>query len=244
MRKLKLSAISDLHGNLIDPSLFEGGDVLCICGDIVPLDLQRNLVQSIAWFCMKFVPWTDSLPFEKVLVVFGNHDFFAEEIGPKHLNGGHELTNMLLPGPLKGQHKIEILCDNSYKYMGFTFYGTSWCPDLRNWAFYGGHEKLVEMYNKIPENTDVLLSHCPPRRGNAGVVLQRGWNWMNDFGCLELADAITTKKPSWTFCGHVHSGDHKITTIEDGVNIVNVSVLDEDYKKSYLPFSVEINKEI
>ena len=54
MRKLKLSAISDLHGNLPSPDIFDAGDVLCICGDIVPLDFQRDMIKSIAWFCMKF----------------------------------------------------------------------------------------------------------------------------------------------------------------------------------------------
>lgn len=241
-RKINISAISDLHGNLLDPEVFEPGDVLCICGDIVPLDFQRDLVQSIAWFCHKFVPWTDQLPFKKVLVVFGNHDFFAEEIGPKHNNGGHELTRMLLPGSIKGQHKIEILCDNVYKYMGFNFYGTSWCPDLMNWAFYGDHDKLVEMYDKIPVGVDVLLSHCPPKFGTVGTVLQRGWSWMRDFGCQELANAIDIKKPHWTFCGHVHSGDHKVTTIDNTINIVNVSALDENYKLNYSPFNTEIEK--
>ena len=38
-KKLKITAISDIHGDLpiIDPC-----DVLCICGDIVPLEIQRN----------------------------------------------------------------------------------------------------------------------------------------------------------------------------------------------------------
>ena len=242
MRKLKLSAISDLHGNLPDPSEFDEGDVLCICGDIVPLDIQRDLVKCIAWFCMKFVPWTDKLPFKKIIIVFGNHDFFSEELGPKHFNSASEVLSMLLPGSIKGEHKIQILMDSTYKYMGFTFYGTSWCPDLSSWAWYGGHDKLKDEYEKIPQNVDVLLSHCPPRFGNAGVVLQQGWNWMSNYGCQELAEEIDIKRPSWVFCGHVHSGDHKVTTIDNSINIVNVSMLDENYKKNYLPFSVEIEK--
>ena len=243
MRKIKVSAISDLHGNLLDPSAFDEGDVLCICGDIVPLDLQRDMVKSIAWFCMKFVPWTDKLPFKKILVIFGNHDFFAEELGPKHYNNANDVLSMLLPGSIKGEHKIQILMDSSYKYMGFTFYGTSWCPDLSNWAFYGDSEKLKKEYSKIPTNTDVLLTHCPPRFGNAGVVLQQGWNWMSNFGCQELAEEVGIKRPSWVLCGHVHSGDHHPWEIDEGsTKIVNVSLLDENYKKNYPPFNFEIEK--
>ena len=242
MRKLKLSAISDLHGNLPKPDFFEEGDVLCICGDVVPLEFQSNDVQSVAWFCHKFIPWTDSLPFKKVVMVFGNHDFFAQHIGPDHGNDGHNIAGLLMPGSIKGEHKLVILSDNGWKYMGFTFYGTPWCPDLQSWAFYGSHQELVNKFSRIPNNTDILLTHCPPRVGDAGTVLQQGWNWMRNFGCQELADAICFKQIGWHFCGHVHTGDHHITEGGNGTKVVNVSMLDENYKKNYSPFCVEIVK--
>ena len=241
MRKLKASFISDLHGNLPDPSIFDPGDVLGIVGDVVPLEHQRDLVASIAWFCHKFVPWTDKLPFKKVILIFGNHDFFAEEIGPKHFNSGSELTRMLLPGSIKGEHKIEILCDNSYKYGGFTFYGTSWCPDLVNWAFYKDSDGLKKMFDKIPQGTDVLLTHCPPRLGNAGVVLQNGWNFLNNYGCQELAEALIGKNVKYHFYGHVHSGDHHLENV-NGTMMANVSMLDENYKMNYPPLNIELEK--
>lgn len=244
MSIIKLSAISDLHGNLPNPDFFIGGDVLCICGDIVPLDLQQDVIKSVAWFCMKFVPWTDMLPYKKIILVFGNHDFFAEELGSKHFNSADKVLSMLLPGSIKGEHKIQILMDNSYKYMGLTFYGTSWCPDLSNWAFYGDHDKLTCEFSKIPQKCDVLLSHCPPRLGYAGTVLQNGtFNYLHDYGCQELADATNYKNIKWLLCGHVHSGDHHILDIDgDRMNVVNVSMLDENYKKSYEPFDFEIER--
>lgn len=240
MRKLKLTAISDLHGNLPKPEIFDEGDVLCICGDIAPLDIQRKFVECIAWFGMKFVPWTDKLPFKKVIVIFGNHDFFGEELGPRHFNDGKEITRMLLPGSIKGEHKIEILCDNMYKYGGFTFYGTSWCPDLVNWAFYKDSDELKEVFDKIPFGVDVLLTHCPPRLGNAGVVLQNGgWNFLTNYGCQELAEALVGKNVKYHFYGHVHSGDHRLEEL-NGTKMANVSMLDENYKMNYSPLNIEI----
>lgn len=242
MRKLKLSAISDLHGNLPSPDFFEEGDVLCICGDIVPLDIQGSNIKSIAWFCSEFIPWTDKLPFNKVMVIFGNHDFFGEWLYADGKNDGNGIMSLLMPGSIKGKHKVVILCNNSYKYMGVTFYGTSWCPDLHSWAFYGGHNKLEEEYAKIPDNVDIVLSHCPPRVGHAGVVLQSGRNFERNFGCQELADAIQNKQIGWLFCGHIHSGYHGVTDVGNGTNVVNVSMLDENYKKNYPPFTTEIEK--
>ena len=241
MRKIKLSAISDLHGNLPNPDIFEGGDVLCITGDIVPSEWQSNAIKSVSWFCHKFIPWTDKLPYKKVLVIFGNHDFFGEQIGPLNNNDAATVMQLLMPGIIRSEHKIEILMDSEYKYMGFSFYGTSWCPELKDWAFYGDHDKLVTEYGKIPDNTDILLTHCPPRIARVGMVCQPGWNYMSDFGCQELADAIDKKNIKWVFCGHVHSGSH-YPTLFNNTNIVNVSLLDENYKVSYPVFNVEITK--
>jgi Icc-related predicted phosphoesterase len=237
MRKLNISAISDLHGNLPSPSMFTEGDVLCIAGDIVPLEIQSDNLKCIAWICMKFIPWTDRLPYKKVIVVFGNHDFVGEYV----YKTNKDLTSVFLPGSIKGEHKVVFLCDNSYKFMGFTFYGTPWCPDLTNWAFYGDHDHLATMFGKIPQNTDVLITHCPAKIGEAGVVRQGGWNYWSDFGCQELADAIADKNIGWCFCGHVHSGYHGIT-LSNQTHIVNVSLLDENYKVNYPPFCSVIEK--
>ena len=71
---MKICGISDIHGDLsvkIQPC-----DVLCICGDIVPLEVQVNSKKSKRWLKELFIPWCSKQPCKKVLVVGGNHDFF------------------------------------------------------------------------------------------------------------------------------------------------------------------------
>lgn len=52
---MKIAAISDLHGNLSFD--VKKSDILCICGDIIPLDVQRNYQGSKDWFKKRFIPW-------------------------------------------------------------------------------------------------------------------------------------------------------------------------------------------
>lgn len=51
---MKVTAISDLHGNLID---IEPCDLLLICGDISPLDIQRDYIQMTKWIFNEFREW-------------------------------------------------------------------------------------------------------------------------------------------------------------------------------------------
>lgn len=70
----KFIAISDLHGTL--PEIKEEADILLIAGDIMPLQIQRDMEESEIWFKDSFLPWADSLPIKYVVLVGGNHDFW------------------------------------------------------------------------------------------------------------------------------------------------------------------------
>lgn len=227
---LKIVAISDLHGFL--PEDLPVGDVLCITGDIIDLDVQRDTIESIAWLCTKFFPWIESLPYRKVFMVAGNHDFVFETLRTDS-NGQHRKGKRLLR-KLMAPAKLVLLDDNEFLFEGYRFYGSPWCSDLANWAFYADHEELVQKFSKIPNNTDVLLTHCPPRVLNYGAVLQSCWSFMRDFGCDELREAVYAKKPRLHIFGHVHSGDHS-RAVHDGTMYCNVSIMDENYQPTYYP---------
>ena len=49
-KKIKVVAISDIHGHL--PKNLPEGDVLCIAGDILPLDVQNNDIKSATGWSM------------------------------------------------------------------------------------------------------------------------------------------------------------------------------------------------
>jgi Icc-related predicted phosphoesterase len=87
------------------------------------------------------------------------------------------------------------------------------------------------VFDKIPENVDVLISHSPGKFVNdTGVSIARYDK--PEYGSYELTEAVKNKKPMYWFVGHVHSGNHTMTDFE-GTKVVNVSIKDEDYKPIY-----------
>ena len=112
---MKVVAFSDPHGDLPKVKNFPECDVVCIAGDICPLDVQRDLVESISWFLLTFKPWAESLPCKKVIFIGGNHDFFLWNIGPMTYHTGADVIKKLL-GKYKGNSKLVYLQDSSYEF--------------------------------------------------------------------------------------------------------------------------------
>lgn len=246
---MKIAAISDLHGHLIPADEMPEADVLCICGDIVPLNYQRSLVRSVSWFAFEFVPWVDSLPYEKVFFVGGNHDFFLEDImygkdrnrQSTYMNDADDVLSTLMPDAIRVKHKkLVYLCDNIFIYKGVKFYGSPWISALEKWAFYKTDEDLAKVWESIPYKVDVLITHMPSSMASTGTVLQHGaYNMMASYGSEVLTEAIQKRKIKYAICGHVHSGNHNPEKIDYTV-YANVSIKDENYKLSYEPLVFEV----
>ena len=248
-KKLKIVAISDIHGML--PELPEC-DVVCCAGDISPLEYQSDQTQMLGWFYLVFVPWVESLPCKKFIIVAGNHDFFLQNIHRRLIDesdgyrrytwrSASDVMKKLLPGNLRGKYnKLVYLCDSSYEYEGHRFYGTPWIGDLSNWAFYQDNDTLMEKYKNIPKQCDVIITHMPPKIEGLGEVIQGGcFNTGTDYGSPELAEVLKTRDFKYALCGHVHSGQHLPVDL-DGKKLVNVSLKNEDYKENHYPFEFEI----
>lgn len=234
---ITLVGVSDIHGNLV-PATVENfwpeGDILCICGDTVPLEYQSDTTESITWMGKCFYPWIESLPYKKVLMIAGNHDFFLEKLSIQYRNPNAIRDKLLMPS------KLIYLEDSGAYVYGFHFYGTPWCPDLKNWAFYGDSDFLKKKFQDIPKNLDVLLTHAAPRVDTYGTTTEG--NCMKEFGCPILAENIRLKKPQVSLFGHIHSGKHTPETIE-GTTFANVSLLSERYKVTYSPIVLNLSKQ-
>ena len=233
--KIKVVAMSDIHGYL--PKDVPECDVVCIAGDILPLDIQRDTIKSISWLLLDFKPWADALPCDKVIFVAGNHDFVFDHIGPKIGAAASDIMQSLF-----GKHdtKLVYLQDNSYYYKGKRFYGSPWCADLKNWAFYKSNQDLEIVWRNIPKECDVLITHMPPRYMSCGLVMQPGFNYMNDYGSQILSEITFSRNIKYHIFGHVHSGSHCETRTPIGNILYNVSLKDENYKVTYFFTEFEV----
>lgn len=60
-----------------------------------------------------------------------------------------------------------------------------------------------------------------------------------DAGNPWLADEMLRKHPRYTFCGHIHSGEHELQTLDD-MKMANVSLVDETYTETFKPLYLDV----
>lgn len=204
---IKLGVTSDLHGNL--PSI-EPCDILLICGDIFPLNIQTSMPHCRKWLAEDFSDWCNSIPAKEIVFIAGNHDFFFARDRKYELN----------------TTKVHYLKDSEITIEGIRIYGTPWCHQFGNWAFMLSDEELTKYYEQIPENLDILITHDALSIGNLGLT-----EWLGSFhnaGNEVLTKYVLERKPKMYFCGHIHDGNHELQTI-NGIQMANVSLLDNSY---------------
>ena len=70
----------------------------------------------------------------------------------------------------------------------------------QNWAFQYSDEQANALWDGVPEDTDLLVTHTPP----AGHC-DASHHW-DEGGCSHLAQALGRIRPILHICGHCHEG--------------------------------------
>jgi Icc-related predicted phosphoesterase len=136
---------SDLHEHLPD---IPACDLLLIAGD-VSFTLKGDLATKQAFLANDFKNWLERVPADEVVLVAGNHDQSIEKWG--------------VPDGLR----CHYLRDGGLELFGLRIWGTPWQPWFYDWAFNAprrdGEEFLASKFDAIPDDTDVVVAHGPPR---------------------------------------------------------------------------------
>jgi len=207
---ITVTVISDTHLRHRELNLL-GGDLLIHCGDMFNLGTvdQSVLAELDAWFGVQ--------EYDQVLCVGGNHD--------------HALEAALQynPQPFRNAHHLQ---DATYGYKGLNLYGTPWVPNLPSHAFSLDDAGLARAWSKIPDATDILITHTPP----FGTLDKSSLG--HSHGCPDLSKELQRIMPKVHCFGHVHAGAGSIR-IRD-TKFINASSIESGTGRVLPPISFEI----
>jgi Icc-related predicted phosphoesterase len=187
-------------------------DVIIHCGDFTSVGHSHEIVN--------FMKWYSNLPYKHKIIIAGNHDWLFET---------HRILALeKVPKNVIYLEDSEIIID------GIKFYGTPVQKPFNNWAFNRPEEKLVQHWQAIPDDTDVLITHSPPY--SIGDYVE--WDRSHEGSPSLYFEVVERIKPKLHCFGHIHGGNG-IKVIEN-TTFINASNLDEDYMCVFSPAIFEI----
>jgi len=209
---MKICIISDTHNKHKRLGKLPDADVVIHCGDFTSMGHSHEIVDFMKWYSM--------LPYKHKIIIAGNHDILFEKSRLLALE--------------KVPKNVIYLEDDGIEIEGLNFYGSPVQLPFMNWAFMRPEEKLVQHWQAIPEDTDVLITHCAPH-----TIMDFGVYSNHHTGSPSLYWEVMNRiKPKIHCFGHVHSG-YGQKTIE-GTTFINASNLNDDYLCVNAPVVIEI----
>ena len=214
---MRIVCISDTHMTHRSLTLPEG-DVLIHAGDAT----GRGTVEEVS----SFLRWFNAQPHARKILIAGNHDWLFQ----RHPGIADQL--------LAENPDVTYLQDSGVEIDGVKFWGSPWQPWFMDWAFNLPRKgaQLGRTWERIPMDTDVLITHGPPY-GALDLVEGRE----EHLGCEELQIRLAAVRPRLHVFGHIHSG-FGIARLGD-TTYVNACTCTEAYKALHPPVVVDLTPE-
>lgn len=203
-RRTRFVCISDTHNSFPGGGFkLPPGDVLVHAGDLTNQGSFEEL--------QKAVKWLEEADYECKIVVGGNHDVtldspFYAQYGLYFHNqdpqNADKCQALLLNSPsityLRHAAETVKLRSPNGPHTQFKVFGSPYSPASGMWAFSYTTEEAPQFWNKIPLDTDVLVTHTPPKfhldeRADRRAV-----------GCECLRETLWRVRPQLHVAGHVH----------------------------------------
>lgn len=219
---MRITALSDTHGkhNEINKIDLPGGDLLIHAGDLSNIGLPHQIQDFCYWF-------NSIKGYTYKVFIAGNHDFLFEN----HSKLSSEIVNSYETIRYLEDSEKTIEVDD----LSVNIYGSPWQPEFNNWAFNLPHngDELANVWNDVPENTDILITHGPPK------FILDSIETVKDLGCELLRNRVKQIKPKLHIFGHIHSGNGYM--FDKNTHFINVCVLNERYEYRYKPKTFDLD---
>jgi Icc-related predicted phosphoesterase len=245
---MKVVLISDTHTRhkhlttkAYKPGLPDG-DLLIHAGDFTNVGQKGEVMSFIDWASQQATRYTHGVVF-----IAGNHDrsfdpkYFREYEDSdlwedfSHLKKPTWLRN-ILSNLEPGRSNVTYLENQEIVLGGLKIWGSPITPWFygERWAFNKQRgADIKEVWNQIPADTDILVTHGPVI-GRHDYVPSEG----KYAGCEELKNKIEEIKPKLHVCGHIHEGHGE--EMVNGVTYVNASICDRFYDPVNRPIIVNL----
>ena len=201
-RRTRFVCVSDTHNTF--PKLPQG-DVLIHAGDLTNQGSYSELQKSIDWI--------NSADHEVKIIVAGNHDitldpeFYAQNNVCFHNQNVQEpaaCMKIIAQSPsityLNHECKDIRLHSRRGPQTKFRVFGSPYSPKRGLWAFGYDLENAPTLWDDIPSDVDIVVTHTPPRY-HCNESPKQG-----AAGCEALRQALWRVRPRLAVCGHIHEG--------------------------------------
>lgn len=206
MNPIDILHLSDTHGQHKNLKSLPEADVIVHSGDFTFAGSEEEAYDFMNWFC--------NLPYKHKIFIAGNHDMCM--YGADHIDGL--------------SRNVHYLYNNSVVIDDIKFYGI---PMFMEDCMDGNLDVFI---NNIPDDTDVLITHMPPKGTCDLADYGKG---PEHRGNATLAELLKKLHPTCHLFGHEHDAYGK--TIKENVIYSNACVVDSRYNLINNPTIININ---
>jgi Icc-related predicted phosphoesterase len=208
---VKIVCISDTHS--MGPQIrVPDGDVLVHAGDHTFHGTRSEVARAVDWLA--------AMPHPHKIIIAGNHDWAFEK-------------DAAATEKFVADMGLTYLKDSGTRIDNLNFWGAPWQPWFHDWAFNVRRGELTPYWQKIPDTTNVLITHGPP----FGIMDTARYG--EHVGCSELGARIDSLPDlKLHVFGHIHEGYGRVK-IND-VLYVNASTCNSKYSPINAPIEVEL----
>ncbi|KAI0161736.1 Metallo-dependent phosphatase [Hypoxylon sp. FL1284] len=180
---ISVVCISDTHNSQF---LLPEGDILVHAGDLTKSGSLKELQDTISWL--------RDQPYSVKIVVAGNHDLLLDATQPEADGRTAAQRSQIDWGDITylEDSAATVVCKNGRR---VNIYSSPKSPLHGNSAFQ--YPRVDDVWrDTVPDNTDILVTHAPPR-GHLDLVT---------LGCSHFLRELWRVHPALHVFGHVHEG--------------------------------------
>ncbi len=182
---MKIWHISDTHGVHGRLSVPPDVGMVIHSGDFT--DNRNKIPNSVELW--PFLDWFQMLPIKHKVLVAGNHDAAVAQ----RMVYAEDIEKL----------GITYLENDFRKIEGLKIWGSPYTPTFGDWHFMMARHKIGRVWNTIPLDSDVVISHGPPQTVLDLTEAMEGG--LVQVGCKSLLRRIWEVEPIAHCFGHVHN---------------------------------------